>query len=150
MAISTDMVRRATAAPAGSISRTDGERILEVACLAVVSDGTIAPEELAVLQTVGKDVGPFDPAAIGTLVQRASSLHGRDAQLDRLRAVAGTLSSEAARHLAYKVSVLTAMADLASSDEEFEFDLDLQDALELDGHVADRLAGEVHEAVTAD
>ena len=145
MAISPEMIRQATTTTSGSVSRSDGAGVLEIACLAIVSDGNIAPEELAVLRTVGKDIGSADN--VEALVQKAASLHSREAQLERLREVAAGLSTEAARHLAYKVTVLTSVADLAASDEEFEFDLDLVDALQLSTDVADRLAGEVHEAV---
>ncbi len=74
-------------------------------------------------------------------------MSSRDDRTERLRTLADALSNEAARHCAYKVSVVTALADLASADEEFEFDLDVQDALRLEPEIADRLSAEVHEAL---
>jgi hypothetical protein len=45
------------------------------------------------------------------------------------------------------MSVATALSDSESADEEFEFDLDVQDALSLPAEIADRLAAEVHQAL---
>jgi hypothetical protein len=149
MAITADMVRRLTASAKGGISHEDAEGVLEIACLAVISDGKVAPEEEAVLRIVGADIGAR-AAGIDTLLNKVAALGARDAQLERLRAVADALGSEVARHLAYKITVLTAMADFASSDEEFEFDIDVQDALRLSPDAADRLTGEVQEAVTVE
>jgi hypothetical protein len=149
MAITLDMVRRVTASVKAGISREDAERVLEIACLAIVSDGTIAPEEESVLRIVGEDIGART-TNVNALLSKVAALGARDAQLERLRAVADALKSDVARQLAYKVTVLTAMADLAASDEEFEFDIDVQDALQLSAGDADRLTGEVHEAVTVE
>lgn len=149
MAITTDMVRRVTASAKSGMSREDAEGVLEIACLAIVSDGTIASEEESVLRIVAEDIGAR-ATNLAALLNKVSALGTRDAQLERLRAVAEALGSDVARQLAYKVTVLTAMADLASSDEEFEFDIDVQDALQLSAKDADRLTGEVHEAVTVE
>jgi two-component sensor histidine kinase len=84
---------------------------------------------------------------LDALVLASLTLRTREERLDRLRAAADSLSSEQARHLAYRLSVVTALADLASADEEFEFDLDVQDALHLSSDDADRLTAEVNEAL---
>lgn len=149
MAITLDMVRRVTGSSKAGISREDAERVLEIASLSIVSDGNIAPEEESVLRLVGEDISGHAPN-LDALLNKVTALRTRDAQLERLRAVADALGSEAVRQLAYKVTVLTAMADLASSDEEFEFDIDVQDALQLSSRDADRLTGEVQEAVTVE
>lgn len=149
MAITPDMVRRVTASAKAGISREDAERVLEIACLAIVSDGQVAPEEESVLRIVADDIGAGATNLVA-LLNKVNAIGARDAQLERLRAVGDGLGSEAARQLAYKVTVLTAMADLASSDEEFEFDIDVQDALQLSSQDADRLTGEVQEAVTVE
>jgi hypothetical protein len=149
MAITLDMVRRVTASAKAGISREDAERVLEIACLAIVADGKVAPEEETVLRFDGEDIGAR-ATDLDALLDKVHALGDRDAQLERLRAVADALGSEGARQLAYKITVLTAMSDLASSDEEFEFDIDVQDALQLSARVADQLTGEVQEAVTVD
>jgi hypothetical protein len=144
-------------APADMLTPDDAERILEIACMTVASDGHVAGEELAAAQTLGTHLRaaagtskPVTAAEVQALAGRCAALGSRDAQTDRLRALSDALSGEGARHLAYKVATAIAMADLASTDAEFEFDIDLLDALHLANDVADRLAGEVHEALTAE
>lgn len=149
MAITVDMVRRVTASVKAAASREDAERVLEIATLAVVSDGQVAPEEEAVLRVVAEDIGA-GASNLATLLNKVVALGSREARVERLRTVADALGNEGAKQLAYKVTVLTALADLASADEEFEFDIDVQDALHLSADEADRLSAEVHEAVTVE
>jgi len=125
----------------------DRRNILEIACLAVASDGTLAAEELAALRVIGAELGAATPNEVAALIDAALNIPTREDRVLRLRAVADALTTDAARRCAYKVSVATALADLASADEEFEFDLDVQDALHLPPEVADRLTAEVHEAL---
>lgn len=150
----TDTYRSA----AGGVTPDDVKRIVEIACLAVASDGHIADEEIAAVRVLGAElcaaVAGAEKAvasenAIARLAHECSALGSREAQVERLRAAAEALSSNAARALAYKVSVATAMSDLASTDEEFEFDIDVQDALGLGTDDAERLAREVNEALVA-
>jgi tellurite resistance protein len=152
MAIPTAMVRRVllmSRGESGPINAADARGVLEIACLAVAADGTIADEERDVLHTLSAELGALSANEIDTLVQRATD-KTREEQVERLRAVADSLSNDSARNLAYMVSVLTAMADLAASDEEFEFDLDVQEALGLSADTAASLAGSVHEALTSE
>jgi len=128
-------------------SPEDAKRILEIACLAVASDGKLAPEELAALRVLSSELRAVPGGELDALVDAALNLGTRDDRVERLRVLAEALSSEAARHCAYKVSVVTALADLDSADEEFEFDLDVQDALKLPPETADRLSADVHEAL---
>jgi hypothetical protein len=151
MAIAADMVRRVLdGSTSSAIGPDDGRRILEIACLAVAADGQIAREEIAVLHGIAAALRAYEPNEVDELVRRCHALRSRAEQVERLRTASDALTTDDARHVAYKVSVLTAMADLASTDAEFEFDLDLQDALRLPTDVADRLTGEVHEALTVE
>ena len=125
----------------------DAQRIIEIACLAVASDGRLAAEEISALRVLNRELGAVSPQELEPLIQAALGISNRDDRTERLRTVAAALSNEDARHCAYKVSVVTALADLASADEEFEFDLDVQDALRLAPEVADRLSAEVNEAL---
>jgi hypothetical protein len=111
----------------------------------VVTEGASAVRALS-----PRPVPELTAAELDALVGRVASVRLESDRQARLCAVASALESDRARHLAYKVSMATAMADLASSDEEFEFDLALLDALQLPNALADRLAGEVHEALTAE
>jgi hypothetical protein len=151
MTIAPEMLRRVlgSSAEEGGMSAADVRGILQIACLAVASDGNIADEEVDAVRVFASALGGKQAARDAeSLIDEAARFRTREEQLDRLRATADALSGEAARHLAYKVSVATAMADLASADEEFEFDIDVQDALKLSPEEADGLAGEVHKALS--
>lgn len=151
MSIPAPMLRRAVAREKGEVlSPDDLRRVLEIASLAVASDGRLADEELAALRVLASELNAASSSQLDGLIHAALGVPTRDERLERLRAAAGALTSEPARHLAYKLSVVTALADLASADEEFEFDLDVQDALRLSTDTADRLTAEVHEALMPD
>jgi hypothetical protein len=141
MSIPAPMLRRIVT-PQGP---EDARRILEIACLAVASDGKLATEELAALRVLSSELGAASGAELDALVGAALDLPTREDRVERLRALCDALTTEQARHCAYKVSVVTALADLASADEEFEFDLDVQDALKLSPDAAEQLASEVNE-----
>ena len=149
MSIPASLLRRVVT-PEGATSAfspADARGILEIACLAVASDGKLADEELAALRVLGAELRAVTPSELGPLVDAALNLPTREARVDRLRTLADALTTDAARQCAYRVSVATALSDLASADEEFEFDLDVQDALKLAPDVADRLTADVHEAL---
>lgn len=131
----------------GALSPADARHALEIACLAVASDGKLADEEQAALHVLSSELGALTASELDALIAASLSLATRDERLARLHAAAGALSSTRARYLAYRLSVVTALADLASADEEFEFDLDVQDALQLSADDADRLTGDVNEAL---
>jgi uncharacterized tellurite resistance protein B-like protein len=131
----------------GAVSPADARAALEIACLAVAADGKLADEELAALRVLSAELRALAASELDALVLASLTLRTREERLDRLRAAADSLSSEQARHLAYRLSVVTALADLAAADEEFEFDLDVQDALHLSSEEADRLTAEVNEAL---
>jgi uncharacterized tellurite resistance protein B-like protein len=133
---------------ASTVAPEDVWRAFKIACLVVVADGKLADEEVAALRVMSAELHGLGDAGLDALIQSCLNLPGREDRLEQLRATADSLTTEEARHLAYKLAVTTALADLASTDEEFEFDLDVQEALQLAPDVADRLAGEVHEALT--
>lgn len=140
MALPVPMIRKAIDhAPKGA----DARRVVEIACLAVAADGQLAEEELHVIRVLCKEL-EVDLRAVDEVLAMGS----REDRLDRLREVASRFESEPAKRLAYKMTVLTSVSDLASQDEEFEFDLDVQEALGISGEEADELASEVHEALT--
>lgn len=151
MSIPAPMLRRAIQREKGeATSPEDLKRVLEIASLAVASDGRLADEERAALRVLASELNAAPSSELDALVHAALNVPSRDERLERLRVSCGALSTEGARHLAYKLSVVIALADLASADEEFEFDLDVQEALELPADVADRLTAEVHEALMPD
>lgn len=125
------------------LSSDDVRRALAIACLSVASDGKLADEEIAALRAMSGALRGFAASSLDALVQSSLSLPSRDDRLEQLRATADSLTTEAARHLAYKMSIATALADSDAADAEFEFELDLQDALSIPTATADALTAEV-------
>ena len=93
---------------------------------------------------VGGEAAPRP--TIATLLERTSKLDGREGADARLHELGKTLERKEARRIAYKTAYALAVADLATSDEEFEFDLQLIDSLALSQDEADELAAEVMNA----
>lgn len=148
MAIPAARLERVVA-NAGGVSAEDVRRALAIACLAVAADGKLADEELDALRVMSAALKGFAASSLDALVQSSLNLPGRDDRVEQLRATADSLTTDEARELAYKLSIATALSDSDAADEEFEFDLDVQDALDLAPDVADRLAAEVQQALTA-
>lgn len=127
------------------VALTAAERnaVLETALLAIASDGVIDATEaaafLAIAERLGGDGAPL-------LVRFEGGLD-RGAADARLLEVAKDLSTPDARALAYRAAYALSLADAQSSDGEFEFDLQLLDALDLAQAEADRLVAEVDAAV---
>ena len=139
MSVSTEMIRSAiTSAPKGA----DAKRVVEIACLAVAADGNLAEEELHVIRVLCKELA-VDVGAVDEVL----ALGDREDRLARLREVAAASESPDAKKPAYKMTVLTSLSDLAAQDEEFEFDLDVQEALGIDTDTAEALANEVNEVL---
>ena len=114
--------------------------ILEIAYLAIFADHKLSDEELGAF---GGIVARLSPKR--TVDQVLDDLQDRTAGVDndeRLRELGSTLAP-AEREVAYQIAYALGLCDLDSSDEEFEFDLQLVDALELDGDRADELADRV-------
>src|SRR5262245_60667911 len=103
MTILTEMLRRvvtgedgASWALVGAVSPNDVKRILEIACLAVASDGHIADEELTAVRVLGSEVASIagtsksdvSEEAVASLAHACVSLGTRDDRLERLRTAA--------------------------------------------------------------
>jgi hypothetical protein len=78
---------------------------------------------------------------VSALLLELDKGRSREETVDRMRAIGAALAVPS-RELAYRLSVALSFADEDASDGEFEFDFDLQDALELDPHEAERWANE--------
>jgi hypothetical protein len=129
------------------VSAEDVRRALAIACLAVAADGKLADEEVTALRVMSTALDGFPAASLDALMQSSLNLPNREDRVEQLRATADSLTSDEARHLAYKMSIAMALADSEAADAEFEFDLDVQEALSLSPATADRLTAEVHQAV---
>ncbi len=138
--------------PTLKVTSVERDAILEIAYLAVAADKKLSAEEVDALRRIaarleGKE--SLTEKELGDLLQRFANWPNREEVDQRLRVLGGTLSP-AARTLAYRVAYALAMCDMESSDEEFEFDLQLIDALELTADQASALAGEVQEILQGD
>lgn len=122
-----------------ALSSEERDAVLETALLAIASDGVIDATEaaafIAIAERLGTDGAP--------LLVRFEGGMTRDQADARLLEVAKQLSTPDARALAYRAAYALSLADEESSDGEFEFDLQLLDALDLSQAEADRLVGEV-------
>ena len=143
MASATDLARTIPADV--TLAMDDRIAVLEIALLAIASDGEIHADEKAALLTIAKRLG-VDGVSLLARLDRGRTRTESDA---RLREVATTLRSSEARALAYRAAYVLSLADATSSDGEFEFDLQLIDALELPQAEADRLTAEVDAELAA-
>lgn len=142
----------------GTLVLTAGEReaILEIAYLAIWADHKLRDEEIAAFRAVAsrlRDLVAKDGAASGELSDRdlnaildrfAKGLERAEAD-ERLRVLCAGLTRTAPRGLAYKLAYALSLCDLETTDEEFEFDLQLIDSLKLTQDEASTLADEVHD-----
>jgi hypothetical protein len=118
--------------------------IIEIAYLAVAADRTIHPDEEAALRVFARALGRNgSDAEIDGLLANGGGGRDREAADARLRVLATGLTTTASRELAYKAAYAMSLADLAAADEEFEFDLELIDALGLTSEAVDELTAEV-------
>ena len=125
------------------------DAVVEIAYLTIAADRRLADEEVAAFHRVlerlrGASVAQAElDKVLDDMYERADKARGERGYADeRLRALASKMSVPA-RELAYKVAYAMGLADMDSSDEEFELDLQLQDALEISNERAEALAGEV-------
>lgn len=134
----------------GDVDLSDAERqaVLEIAYLAVAADHSIHADEEKALRAIARKLdAQRGSTEVDVLFRNIGVGLTRDTADERLRRAATGLTSQAARALAYKAAYAVSLADLASADEEFEFDLQLIDALGLPQSDVDRLTEEVQKAL---
>ncbi len=145
------------------------DAVLEIAYLAIAADRVLSNEEVEAFRAVAARLYGVDTLGekdLGLLLDRftkrldhtkATTIPGDDADDamserskllraeadERLRILARELPREEIRALAYKVAYALALCDLKTTDEEFEFDLQLVGALGLSTDQASELADEV-------
>lgn len=136
----------------GPISAEEAEVILEIAYLTIAADGALHDEEIEALARIARALSGLtdtEQAArgIGPRLDRFAEALARDGMDERVHALAEKLTRPEAKALAYRASCAIALADLDTDDREFELDLALISELDLSQEEADRLAGEVREAL---
>jgi hypothetical protein len=135
--------------PKSDLPPSEIDAVVEIAYLTIAADRRLADEEVVAFHRVlerlrGSSVAQAElDRVLDDMYDRADKARGERGYADeRLRALAGKMSVPA-RELAYKVAYAMGLADMDSSDEEFELDLQLQDALEITNDRAETLADEV-------
>jgi hypothetical protein len=125
------------------------DAIVEIAYLTIAADRRLADAEVTAFHRVLERLRSATVAqaelsrVLDDMYDRADKARGERGYADeRLRALAAKMGTPA-RELAYKVAYAMGLADMDASDEEFELDLQLQDALEVSNERAEELAGEV-------
>lgn len=134
-----------------TLTAAEADVVLEIAYLAIAADHKLADAEIDAFRGVMSKLAGA-PVTERALNEKLDALNAKVERVDvdeHLRALGKDLSP-GARAIAYKVAHAIALADLDSSDAEFEFDLQLIDALELSGEQADALALEVESAMQRD
>jgi hypothetical protein len=122
-----------------ALSEADREAILEIAYLTIAADHHLTDEELEAFRLLAASTkgAPF----IG-LLSRFEMERTRDQSVQRLRELGASIS-EGARETAYRAALALAASDSRAADQEFEFEIDLLDALELPSDKAETIAEEV-------
>lgn len=151
----TEGVLRAVPEGSLSLSKAEADGILEIAFLAIAADRKLHDEELVAFRAVAGRLRQLSGSASAPTVsdrdfelilERFGPDLDREVAEEHLRARGAELTRPEARKLAYKVAYALALCDLETSDEEFEFDLQLIDALALKTEEADALEDEVLDA----
>ncbi|MDX2088783.1 MAG: hypothetical protein SFX73_13080 [Kofleriaceae bacterium] len=115
-------------APGVSLSRVEGETILQIAQLAAGADNESQPQEHMMLQAIAQQVGATAGLELGELflIPKVPDEGARAARLQRL---ANQLGTKGTRELAYTFAFLVSIADLelvpseTKALEEFQFAL---------------------------
>lgn len=136
------VLRVVPADPSVSLTKKEAAAILEIAFLAIAADRKLRDEEIEAFRGVAgrlKDLssggaapsGPMGDRELQGVLDSFSADMDREVADERLLVLAKDLERPEIRALAYKVAYALALCDLDTSDEEFEFDLQLVDALDL-------------------
>lgn len=136
---------------AGQLAAPEAEAILEIAYLSTVVDGRLSDEEIAAFAQVAArlDASATSGHKLDDLLDGyARHIEHRDIA-ERLAELAKSLTREDARKTAYKVAFAMALCDLATSDDEADFDDALVTLLGLSIEDVDALESEVYAALDA-
>jgi hypothetical protein len=125
--------------------------VIELAYLTIAADGVIAPAEVKAFQAVARAVRriaglPPDNRWLRELLRDLRPSGPRASNVVRMRQL-GIRLTPVAKELAFRASMALSHADGVDADVEFEFELDLREALDLPSDDADRWASEVHVAL---
>lgn len=137
----------------GRCDQSTAEAILEIAYLAIAADRKIDEIEVEAFSHVGARLlghenQTLPSEQVDTWLDLFRARLDRSTTLERIEQVAASIHEQDARKAAYRIAFFLGIVDLDASDREFEFDLQLIAALGIDQDTADRIQGEVNEAIT--
>jgi tellurite resistance protein len=128
----------------GALSEADAETVVAIAQLTVDVDGREDAEEISKFFAMGKAI--FSHAGFEN--SPTPTFAGDEEDDERLRALAGQLSTPAAKELAYAVAYMMAVADTDLAPEEGALVDALRETLGLTEDRADEIAASVSAAIT--
>lgn len=127
----------------GAVSAADAEVILELAQLAVDSDGREDADEIQSFFALGKAV-----LAMANVKSSIPTFMGGDEDHERMRELAQKLGTTEAKELAFACAHLLSISDVDIAPEEDEFIGALRDALAISEARGDEIAAQLNAAVT--
>ena len=128
----------------GALSEADADAVIAIAQLTVDADGREDAEEIKKYFAIGKAI--YSHAGLESSPTPTFADHEEDD--DRLRTLAGLLSTPAAKELAYAVAFMMAVADTDLAPEEGALVEALRDALGLTEDRANEIAATASAAIT--
>jgi hypothetical protein len=128
----------------GPVSPADAEVIVELAQLAVDSDGQEEAEEIKTFFALGKAV--FGMADLGNTP--TPTFMGGDEDYERMRELAGKLGTTHGKELAFACAHILSISDVEIAPAEDEFIGALRDALAITEERGDEIAAQLNAAVT--
>lgn len=128
----------------GPVSPVDAEVILELAQLAVDSDGQEDADEIKTFFALGKAV--FVMAGLENTP--TPTFMGGDEDNERMRELAGKLTTTPSRELAFACAHVLSISDVEIAPAEDAFIAALRDALSITEDRGDEIAAQLNAAVT--
>lgn len=149
--------RIASVVPAGTrLTPAETDAVIEIAYLAIAADRRLGDDELTAFRALTERLKgrPISRADLNRLLddmsEQAESARSYDGKRPyanaRLSALAKPMST-GARELAYRVAYAMGLADMAASEEEWELDVELGEALQISDERAEELEAAVMDAL---
>jgi len=134
-----------------SLTEAEKQAVLEVAFLSIASDRRLGEEEIDAFFRVSQRIlgESFGERELDDSVERYGLEIRKKGLHPRLLELASELTRPMARDQAYQLAYTMALSDLDTNDEEFAFDLNLQEALGISHDWAETLADDVLSAFQA-
>ena len=133
------------AAAVSALTASEKKAVLEVAFLCIAADIRLGEEEIDAFRRAARMLfgDAYGVVELNRSLDVFSAEVRKKGQQARLQELAQQLTRPPARDQAYKLAYAMALSDLDTNDEEFAFDVELQQALGLTSDWAEALADDV-------